>query len=265
MSIASEISRLSSNISDSLDAVAAKGVTVPSDSNSDDLPGLIALIEQSSGGDSGGTIYQDTDGYLHLSEDNKNVISIVDTLDTAGGTIRTIDAKVESSTEPILISSGTFIGSNNAGDGGRQEFSIGQRMASTDFYVKITAKDNIPYQAYYQFAYLFAVCHSFIGYFDLSTDGTGKSMIAASRNFAIDNDGTITQTPMKSDLLKMSMLINNAATTTHVFNQFRITKASSGFSIYIGQSNPSYLFPPIEYEYEVVYFGSNPSSDIVSI
>lgn len=94
MSIASEISRLSSNISDSLDAVAAKGVTVPSDSNSDDLPGLIALIEQSSGGDSGGTIYQDTDGYLHLSEDNKNVISIVDTLDTAGGTIRTITGSV---------------------------------------------------------------------------------------------------------------------------------------------------------------------------
>lgn len=96
MSIASEISRLSSNISDSLDAVAAKGVTVPSDSNSDDLPGLIALIEQSSGGDSGGTIYQDTDGYLHLSEDDKNVISIVDTLDTAGGTIRTITSKVDS-------------------------------------------------------------------------------------------------------------------------------------------------------------------------
>lgn len=95
MSIASEISRLSSNISDSLDAVAAKGVTVPSDSNSDDLPGLIALIEQSSGGDSGGTIYQDTDGYLHLSEDDKNVISIVDTLDTAGGTVRTITSVVE--------------------------------------------------------------------------------------------------------------------------------------------------------------------------
>lgn len=48
MSIASEISRLSSNISDSLDAVAAKGVTVPSDSNSDDLPGLIAMINAGS-------------------------------------------------------------------------------------------------------------------------------------------------------------------------------------------------------------------------
>lgn len=115
MSIASEISRLSSNISDSLDAVAAKGVTVPSDSNSDDLPGLIALIEQSSGGDSGGTIYQDTDGYLHLSEDDKNVISIVDTLDTAGGTVRTITSKVEN---PVTYSDmvNTFINKEISGD-----------------------------------------------------------------------------------------------------------------------------------------------------
>ena len=44
MSIASEISRISQNISDSLDAVAAKGVTVPSGSNSDDLAGLIGQI-----------------------------------------------------------------------------------------------------------------------------------------------------------------------------------------------------------------------------
>lgn len=42
------------------------------------------------GGGSGGIIYQDLDGYLHLSEDAANVISIVDELDTAGGTIRTI-------------------------------------------------------------------------------------------------------------------------------------------------------------------------------
>jgi len=44
MSIASEITRISGNVSDSLSAVAAKGVTVPSGSNSDDLAGLIALI-----------------------------------------------------------------------------------------------------------------------------------------------------------------------------------------------------------------------------
>ena len=44
MSISSEINRISGNISDSLSAVATKGVTVPSGSNSDDLAGLIAQI-----------------------------------------------------------------------------------------------------------------------------------------------------------------------------------------------------------------------------
>ena len=44
MSISSEISRISQNVSDSLNAVAAKGVAVPAGSKSDDLPGLIAQI-----------------------------------------------------------------------------------------------------------------------------------------------------------------------------------------------------------------------------
>jgi len=46
MSITSEISRISQNVSDSLAAVAAKGVTVPTGSTSDDLATLIGSIEQ---------------------------------------------------------------------------------------------------------------------------------------------------------------------------------------------------------------------------
>ena len=91
MSIASEIARLSKNVSDSLDAVAAKGVTVPSGSNSDDLPGLIAQI--TGGGGGGGLIYQDVNGYIVLDpEGNGGAITITDTEDPAGGIIRTITA-----------------------------------------------------------------------------------------------------------------------------------------------------------------------------
>lgn len=70
MSIATEISRISKNVSDSLDAVADKGVTVPSGSTSDDLPGLIAAIPTGSG----------------------SAITIVDEPDSHGGTIRHITA-----------------------------------------------------------------------------------------------------------------------------------------------------------------------------
>ena len=68
MSIASEISRISQNVSDSLDAVALKGVTVPSGSTSDDLPTLIGLIPTGGGGG----------------------MTVVETQDSHGGTIVTI-------------------------------------------------------------------------------------------------------------------------------------------------------------------------------
>lgn len=44
MSIQTEITRISGNVSDALDAIAAKGVTIPSGSNSDDMATLIGQI-----------------------------------------------------------------------------------------------------------------------------------------------------------------------------------------------------------------------------
>lgn len=70
MSIQSEINRISQNVADSLTAVAAKGVVVPSGSNSDDLPELIASIQTGSG----------------------SAVTVTDTLDANGGIIRTISA-----------------------------------------------------------------------------------------------------------------------------------------------------------------------------
>ena len=71
MSISSEISRISGNVSASLAAVANKGVTVPAGSNSDDLASLIAQIQTGGG---------------------PGAISVVDTPDSHGGYVRTITA-----------------------------------------------------------------------------------------------------------------------------------------------------------------------------
>lgn len=70
MSIASEISRIQQNVTDSLSAVANKGVVVPQGSNSDDLPGLIAQIISGQG----------------------SAITITDTPDEHGGIHRVISA-----------------------------------------------------------------------------------------------------------------------------------------------------------------------------
>ena len=44
MSIQSEITRISGNVTNALAAIASKGVTVPSSANSDSLADLISLI-----------------------------------------------------------------------------------------------------------------------------------------------------------------------------------------------------------------------------
>lgn len=55
MSISTEITRISGNVSDALTAIGNKGVTVPSGSNSDDLATLIGAIQTGGGGSSAQT------------------------------------------------------------------------------------------------------------------------------------------------------------------------------------------------------------------
>lgn len=92
MSIQSEITRISGNVSDALTAIGNKGVTVPSGSNSDDLATLIASIssggslvitdvsnitgttaEISVSGSSGGSVQTETGTFVG---NNANVITI---------------------------------------------------------------------------------------------------------------------------------------------------------------------------------------------
>ena len=89
MSIQSEITRITNKRNDSFTEVTNKGVTVPSGSTIDDLPGLIRLIPTGSSG-SGGPVYQDEDGYVHLSDTGGAAIGYIDSLDANGGTIRNI-------------------------------------------------------------------------------------------------------------------------------------------------------------------------------
>ena len=67
MSVQSEITRLSDNVTAALAAIAGKGVTVPDGSNSDSLASLIAAIEAGGGG------HEVTCGIITLSEDSTNI------------------------------------------------------------------------------------------------------------------------------------------------------------------------------------------------
>ena len=94
MSISSEITRISGNVSDALTAIGNKGVTVPSGSNSDDLATLIGQISGSStlvtktitANGTYSALDDNADGYSSVTVAVPNAFSITDVSNTSGTT-----------------------------------------------------------------------------------------------------------------------------------------------------------------------------------
>lgn len=155
MSIASEISRISGNVSDALDAISNKGVTVPSTATSDDLATLIGQI---SGG--GGA-----------------AITVTDTTDTHGGIIREITAVNISDTTAVAsdVASGKYFYTSagvktegTASGGGGLEYEMGTWTPSED-----VAQPTIN----------FANTHSTLPVFIIMADATGTDEQTSYSNF----------------------------------------------------------------------------------
>lgn len=125
MSISSEISRISGNVSDALTAIANKGVTVPSGANSDDLATLIAAIDTGGGGGTRTTIVpEQTANY----SDRYNQINFVAPLVVGEVYIYTIDG-VETQSMAFDNYGSVAIGS--------PETTIGFEYASGTMYLSI--------------------------------------------------------------------------------------------------------------------------------
>lgn len=166
------------------------------------------------------------------------------------------------------VASGTFTGNNGSDTSitGRQEFSIGSKMAQTDFGLFITADDgaDIAKNTSRKFIWLYLRCESFLGGFDLSSDGN-KTFVASSYSVDSDDSGTIT-TKAAGILISFGKQLYNGSVQNISDLWFQIRKYSDHFGLAIGISNPAYMFTSeCTYSWKIVYFGSNPSTDIVEI
>ena len=140
-------------------------------------------------------------------------------------------------------------------------------MPQTDFYVRFIARSvsEFPYDASYKYAYGIALVFSEFGHIDLSTVADNRKTIS-DKTFDINNSGTVTATQAGNPILYCVTVRNATAQNAIVPNQFAIDRRSDGFYVRLYMSNPSYKYESgITYDWEVVYFGSNPSTDIVSI
>lgn len=237
-----------------------------------------------------------------------DVVTIVDTTDAAGGTIRTITTSgIELDTLTVnqngtytaptghaydevvvgvtgatgatgetgggggsgltTVASGTFVGCNNTGDAGagRQLINIGTKMAQTDFWVflHVANGEEFEYSSTRQYVWLAFVVRHELGSYDLST--TGSKSFTSSYSVDSNNSGTITTRTAGDAFRSGKQMYNGSISDINTFNFYQIKRESDHFEIWIGNSNAAYAFPAKTYSYEVVYFGSNPSTDIVEI
>ena len=208
--ISSEISRISGNVSDALDAIEAKGVTVPSGSNSDDLATLIAQI---SGGGTG-------------------AISIVDTADAAGGTVRTITALDISDTTAAAgdVASGKYF---YTADGTKTAGTIATKTSSdlTASTLTVTAPAG-----YYASAASKTLTDANLVAANIKKD---ISIFGVTGTFAGGSGGleyeTGTYTPT-SDIAKSTINFSKTHTDTPIFLMFVDTTGTSNTTTYSNYS-----------------------------
>lgn len=166
------------------------------------------------------------------------------------------------------IASGSFIGNDNtlSGNAGRQQFTIGKKMAKTNFFVLITCQDDaeIAYSSNRKYLWQFFRCDSLFGEFDISTDGN-KSFIANDYSVDSNNGGTIT-TRNISALIAYGKQIYNGAVSDGDPSTFQIRRLTDHFDLLVGITNSAYRYTSeCTYSWKVVYYGSNPATDIVEL
>ena len=193
------------------------------------------------------------------------------TLATGSGSQRVVKVeKIELIDQPspsggglLKIASGTITG-NNTYD---LPVPVGKKMPKTNFWFRMVAKSTseFAYNSDYKYAVLFGIVFSEMGQYDLSTVGDGKQL-SSNLSFKINNSGTITNAASGTYIGHVTAVRNNTANTYGRFNNMRINRKSNEFQVRLYNSNNSYKAPStITYEWELVYFGTNPSTEIVEI
>lgn len=161
------------------------------------------------------------------------------------------------------VASGTFTPSSTALS---QSVSIGKKMAQTDFLVIVYADNEteVPYDSTYKGLNGIMICDSTFGYFDLQTDGNNK-LVVPKFVYKTNQDGTITNKDAFG-LYGSSFAIRNNATHSF-YNDVvhnKITRDSTGFTLTLRWTSQNFV-GGITYNYKILYYGSNPATDIVEV
>lgn len=161
------------------------------------------------------------------------------------------------------IASGTFTPSS---DSTTQNLAIGKKMAQTDFLIVIYADNGteVAYDTTYKGMVGVLVCDKALGYYDLQTDVSGKT-VTGKITYKINQRGTITDKEAFG-IYGGSLHLRNSSTGS-VYADIahnKITRDSSGFTLTLRWTSQNFM-SGITYNYKVLYYGTTPTTDIVEV
>lgn len=201
---------------------------------------IFDMTKRAGGGGSGVLgITQDANGYLVLSP----------TSGGGGGGVTT-------------LASGTVTGSGTS----TLSIPVGKKMAQTDFIFNcwVTSGTEITPGGSVDRMVVIVQNLAKKGFakFDLSTDGTKNATGQAT--YPTDNgSGTkIDRTP--NPFVTWGSFVRQGSVASETFGM-QIVRASTGFSLNIGKNSQYPFQSGITYNWEILYIGSDPSTDIVEV
>lgn len=165
-----------------------------------------------------------------------------------------------------VIASGTFIGDGTQ----KATFTVGKKMPCTDFNLLIYADPEdaeFVYQSNYDPVIAVLSCHKELGRYDLSTDGSNKQANVGNITYTINNNGTLTNRSHLAIIGGVAVLRQNNMQDVAGSSQYsQITRASTGFTF--SYAGGSWAYPFVsgkKFYWKIVYFGSDPTNDIVEV
>ena len=163
-----------------------------------------------------------------------------------------------------VVASGTFVGD----DGYNLRLPVGTKFPQADFIVHIWLDDNavIPYSASFVHTDIVLALLKSMGHFDLSTDGT-KNVTTDRSAKVIGSNETQSEVNTMSYFGVETSIRNGAVQQSNLnIGWQQVIRSSDGFTLRVTKGTTQYHFlNGATYHWEVLYFGNDPTNDIVEV
>ena len=167
----------------------------------------------------------------------------------------------------VTVASGTFTGDDNP----QIAIPVGKKMPKTDFVFSVWCDDGteIEYANNTKLLEVMLIANKHFAIYDLSSDGSkdASGQITVESN----NSGTITNRTPKG-VAATNWTIRNGSLGYGALGNWGssancfIIRDSNGFTVRLyGNNTSTFLASGITYKWELVYFGSDPTNDIVEV